>query len=180
MKKTTKLTLVRSLVVLGSCLAFSHVAQAAPRFLGTLRISFDGMIMYMGGTDLGSSSMVMFMTMMGMGNETVTHSDGDFAVLGVRSGALVNGPMTFMEMPMGVTVSIPFVRGWSWTETDTGPTFSSTGPDNLRITFTGMTRGGGYAPTVATLTADFFKDENGFLKNSITLIAEPPGLQISN
>src|SRR5215470_13045947 len=118
MKKPTKLTLVRSLGLLGSCLAFSQVAQAVPKFLGTLTISFDGMIMYMGGADLGSSSMVMFMTMMGMGNETVTHSDGDFAVLGVRRGDLVNGPMMFMEMPMGATVSFPSVPGWSWMETD--------------------------------------------------------------
>ena len=179
MKKTTKLTLVHTLVVLGSCLAFSPVAQAVPKFHGNLTFSFDGMIMYWGGEDLGSSSMVMFMTKMGMGKETVTHSDGDFAVLGVRSGTLVNGPMMFMEMPMGATVSFPSVPGWSWTESENGPTFSSTGPDNLQITSTGMTSGGGYEPVAATLTANFFIDENGFLQNSITLIAEPPGLQTS-
>src|SRR5215470_5375240 len=140
MKKTTKLTLVRSLVVLGSCLAFSQVAQAVPKFHGTLTMNFNGMTMFMGmGGDLGSSSMVMIME----------------------------------GMSMGAEVSIPSVPGWSWTESDMGPTFSSTGPDNLQITITGMTSGGGYAPTVATLTLDFFIDENGVFQNSITLIAEP-------
>jgi len=155
-------------------LAFSPVAQAVPKFHGTLTMNFNGMIMFMGmGGDLGSSSMVMLM----MGSDTVTHSDGDFAVLRVRSGDLVNGEMMIMEgMSMGAEVSIPSVPGWSWTESDMGPTFSSTGPDNLQITITGMTSGGGYAPTVATLTLDFFIDENGVLQNSITLIAEPPGL----
>ena len=176
MKTTTKLTLLHSLVVLGSCLAFSPVAQAVPKFHGNLTISFSGMTMFMGGADLGSSSMVMFMTMMGMGGDTVTHSDGDFAVLRVRSGDLVNGPMMIMEgMSMGAEVSFPSVPGCSWTESDNGPTFSSTGPDNLQITITGMTKGGGYAPTAATLTLDFFIDENGVFQNSITLIAEPPG-----
>src|SRR5215471_4953065 len=177
MKKTTKLTLVRSLVVLGSCLAFSQVAQAVPKFRGNLTISFSGMTMYMGmGGGLGSSSMLML-----MGSESVTHSDGDFAVLKVKRGdALLGPPMIMAGMSMGVMVSLPSVPGWSWTESDTSPTFNSTGPDNLQITITGMTRGGGYAPTVATLTLDFFIDENGVLQNSITLIAEPPGLQISN
>ena len=171
MKKTTKLTLVHSLVVLGSCLVFSTVAQAAPKFHGTLTMNFSGMTMYMGmGGDLGSSSMLML-----MGSESVTHSDGDFAVLGVKRGNLVNGPMMIMEgMSMGAEVSFPSVPGCSWTETDTSPTFISTGPDNLLITITGMTSGGGYAPTVATLTLDFFIDANGVLQNSITLIAEPP------
>ena len=142
------MTLVRSLVVLGSCLAFSQVAQAVPKFHGNLTISFSGMTMFMGGADLGSSSMVMFM----MGNETVTHSDGDFAVLGVKRGNSVNVPMMIMEgMSMGAEVSIPSVPGWSWMETDAAPTFSSTGLDNLQITMTGMTSGGGYAPAVATL-----------------------------
>ena len=81
---------------------------------------------------------------------------------------------------MGAEVSFPSVSGWSWMETDTSPTFSSTGPDNLQITITGMTSGGGYAPTLATLTLDFFIDENGVLQNSLPLIAEPPGLQIGN
>jgi hypothetical protein len=177
MKKTTKLTLVRSLVVLGSCLAFSPVAQAVPKFHGNLTINFSGMTMFMGmGGDLGSSSMVMFMTMMGMGGDTVTHSDGDFAVLGVKRGNLVNGPMMIMEgMSMGAMVSIPSVPGWSWMESDMGPTFSSAGPDNLQITITGMTSGGGYAPAEAMLTLEFFMDENGMLQNSITLIAAPPG-----
>ena len=177
MKKTTKLTLVRSLVVLGSCLAFSQVAQAVPKFHGNLTMNFNGMTMFMGmGGDLGSSSMVMFMTMMGMGGDTVTHSDGDFAVLGVKRGNLVNGPMMIMEgMSMGAMVSIPSVPGWSWMESDMGPTFSSAGPDNLQITITGMTSGGGYAPAEAMLTLEFFMDENGMLQNSITLIAAPPG-----
>jgi hypothetical protein len=86
-----------------------------------------------------------------------------------------------MEMPMGATVSFPSVPGWSWSESNTRPpTFSSTGRDNLQITITGTTSGGGYAPNVATLTFDFFIDENGVFQNSITLIAEPPGLQTSN
>jgi hypothetical protein len=95
---------------------------------------------------------------------------------------LVNGPMMIMEgMSMGAEVSIPSVPGWSWTETETdAPTFSSTGPANLQITMTGMTSGGGYAPAAATLTLDFFIDQNGVLQNSITLIAEPPGLQTGN
>jgi hypothetical protein len=89
--------------------------------------------------------------------------------------------MMIMEgMSMGAEVSIPSVPGWSWMETDMGPTFSSTGPDNLQITITGMTSGGGYAPTQATLTLEFFIDQNGMLQNSITLIAEAPGLQIKN
>jgi hypothetical protein len=133
------------------------------------------MFMGMGG-DLGSSSMVMFMTMMGMGGDTVTHSDGDFAVLGVRKGDLVNGPMMIMEgMSMGAEVSFPSVPGWSWMESDMGPTFSSTGPDDLQITITGMTSGRGYAPTAAMLTLEFFIDENGAFQESITLTAAPPG-----
>jgi hypothetical protein len=174
MKKTTKLTLIRSLVVLGSCLALSQVAQAAPKFHGTLTMNFSGMTMYMGmGGDLGSASMLML-----MGGETVTHSDGDFAVLGVRRGNAANGPMMIMEgMSMGAEVSIPSVPGWSWMESDMGPTFSSTGPDNLHITIMGMTSGGGYAPTAATLTLDFFIDQAGMLENFLTLTAEPPGQQ---
>ena len=177
MKDTTRLTLVHSLVVLGSCLAFSPVAQAAPKFHGNLTMNFNGMFMYMGmDSNIGDASMLMFM----MGGDTVTHSDGDFAVLGVKRGNVVNGPMMIMEgMSMGAEVSIPSVSDWSWTETDMAPTFSSTGPDNLQVTITGMTSGGGYAPTVATLTLDFFTDENGVIQNSITLIAEPPGLQTS-
>lgn len=81
---------------------------------------------------------------------------------------------------MGTMVSLPSVPGWSWMETDMAPTFSSTGPDNLQITIAGMTSGGGYAPRAATLTLDFFIDANGVLQNFITLIAEPPGLQIGN
>src|SRR5215831_6194443 len=185
MKTTTKLTLVHSLVVLGSCLAFSPVAQAVPKFHGTLTSTFSGMIMYGGtGPVIGDATFVMMMSM-GMGGmgggESVTHSDGDFAVLRVRSGDSVNGPMMIMEgMSMGAEVSIPSVPGWSWMETDAAPTFSSTGPENLQITITGMTSGGGYAPTVATLTLEFFIDRNGMLQNSITLIAEPPGLQTRN
>jgi len=178
MKTTTKLTLVHSLVVLGSCLAFSQVAQAVPKFHGTFTISFSGMTMY-GVTrpGLGNASFLMLM----MGSESVAHSDGDFAVMGAKRGDTVLGPTMIMAgMSMGARVSIPSVPGWSWTESDASPTFSSTGPDHLQITITGMTRGGGYAPTVATLTLDFFIDENGVLQNSITLIAEPPGLQISN
>src|SRR5690349_18890271 len=111
MKKTTQFTFIRSLVVLGTCLALSQVAQAVPKFHGTLTMNFSGMTMFMGMGDLGSSTMVMLM----MGGETVTHSDGDFAVLGVRSGDLVNGPMMVMEgMSMGAEVSIPSVPGWSW------------------------------------------------------------------
>ena len=178
MKQKTKFTLVHSLVVLGSCLAFSPVAQAVPKFHGTLTMNFNGMTMYMGmGGDLGSSSMLMLM----MGSDIVTHSDGDFAALGVKRGNLVNGQMMIMEgMSMGAEVSIPSVPDWSWTETDMGPTFSSTGPDNLQITIRGMTGGGGYAPTLATLTLDFFIDEDGVLQNFITLIARPPGLQVTN
>src|SRR5262250_2948255 len=114
MKKITKLTLVRSLVLLGSCLAFSQVAQAVPKFHGTLTMNFNGMTMFMGmGEDLGSSSMVMLM----MGSDTVTHSDGDFAVLRVRRGDSVNGQMMIMEgMSMGAEVSFPSVPGWSWME----------------------------------------------------------------
>jgi hypothetical protein len=170
MKKTTKLTLIRSLAVLGSCLAFSQAAQAAPKFHGTLTIGFSGMTMPMGGEDLGSSTMVML-----MGSETVARSTGDFAVLGARRGDAVQGPTMIMDgMSMGATVSLPAVPGWSWTETDMGPTFSSTGPDHLEITMTGVTSGGRYAPAEATLTLDFFNDGNDVL---ITLIAEPPGLE---
>jgi hypothetical protein len=174
MKTTTKLTLFHSLVVLGSCLAFSPVAQAVPKFHGHLTIGFSGMTMAMGmGGDLGSSSMLML-----MGSETVTHSDGDFAVLGVKRGDAVMGPSMIMEgMSMGADVSFPSRPGWSWTESDNSPTFSSTGPDNLQITITGMTSGKGYAPTQATLTLEFFIDENGALQNSITLVAEPPGAE---
>ena len=175
MKKTTKLTLVRSLVVLGSCLAFSPVAQAAPKFHGNLTMNFNGMLMYMDmGMDfsIGDASMLMFM----MGDFTVTHSDGDFAVLRVRSGDLVNGPMMIMEgMSMGAMVSIPSVLGWSWMETDMGPTFSSTGPDNLHITTTGMAMGGKYAMTDATLTGDFFTDADGVMQGSLTLTAGSQG-----
>jgi hypothetical protein len=117
-----------------------------------------------------------------MGSQSVAQSWGDFAVLGVRRGNAVLGPsptMIMEGMSMGAEVSFPSVPGWSWTETDASPTFSSTGPDNLQITITGMTSGGGYAPAVATLTLDFFIDANG-LHNSITLIAEPPGLQTGN
>jgi len=178
MKKLTKFTLIRSLVLVGSCLAFSPVAQAVPKFHGNLTMNFSGMLMYMGmDFNIGDASMLMFM----MGDYTVTHSDGDFAVLGVKRGNSVNGPMMIMEgMSMDAEVSIPSVPGWSWTETDMAPTFSSTGPDNLQITITGMTSGGRYAPTVATLTLDFSTDENGVIQNSITLIAKPPGLQTSN
>src|SRR5262245_50676331 len=115
MKKTTKLTLVRSLVLLGSCLAFSQVAQANPRFHGTLTASINDSIgiMTMGGMD-----MVM---LMGFGTETVTHSDGDFAVLGIKRGDTVtlDGSMPGMMMMImlmpgmsepGFTVSS--VPGW--------------------------------------------------------------------
>ena len=148
-------------------------------------MTFDGMTMLMGmEPGLDNVSMVMFM----MGDYTVTHSDGDFAVLSVRKGDLVDGPMMIMEegtsmMGMGpevAEVSIPSVPGWSWTESDSGPTFSSTGPNDLQITITGMTSGGGYAPVPATLTLEFFIDDNGFFHNSITLIAEPPGRQTRN
>src|SRR5215472_97459 len=90
MKTTTKLTLVHSLVVLGSCLAFSPVAQAVPKFHGTLTASINDSIMLMGD---------MVMTM-GFGTETVTHSDGDFAVLGVKRGDTVtlDGSMPGMVM----------------------------------------------------------------------------------
>ena len=110
MKKTTKLTLVRSLVLLGSCLAFSQVAQAVPKFLGTLTISFSGMPMFMGmGGGLGSSSMLML-----MGSESVAQSSGDFAVLGARRGDAVLGPPMIMAgMSMGATVSIPSVPRWA-------------------------------------------------------------------
>jgi len=183
MKTTTKLTLVHSLVVLGSCLAFSPVAQAVPKFHGTLTSTFSGMTMY-GGMEpgLGDATFVMMTSMGAMGGgESVTHYDGDFAVFGVKRGDAVLGPTMIMaDMSMGATVSIPSVPGWSWMETDAAPTFRSTGPDNLQITMTGMTSGGGYAPAVATLTLEFFIDQNGMLQNSITLIAEAPGLQIKN
>jgi len=186
MKTTTKLTLVHSMVVLGSCLAFSPVAQAVPKFHGTLTSTFSGMTMY-GGMEpgLGNATFVMMMSMGGMGGmgggESVTHYDGDFAVLGVKRGGAVLGPTMIMAgMSMGATVSIPSVPGWSWMETEAAPTFSSTGPDNLQITMTGMTSGGRYAPTEATLTLEFFIDQNGVLQNSITLTAQPPGLQMGN
>src|SRR5215475_15163283 len=114
MKTTTKLTLVHSLVVLGSCLAFSPVAQAVPKFHGTLTSTFSGMIMYGGtGPVIGDATFVM-LGMMGMGGtggmggmgggESVTHYDGDFAVLRVKRGNSVNGPMMIMEgMSMGAT-----------------------------------------------------------------------------
>ena len=172
MKTTIKLSLIRSVVALGSCLALCQVAQAAPKFHGTLTMNFNGMTMY-GGMEpgLGNASMVMFM----MGGESVTQYTGDFAVLGAKRGEAVMGPdMIMAGMSMGASLSIPSL-GWSWVESDMGPTFSSTGPDNLQITITGMTSGGVYAPTTATLTLDFFIDQNGMLQNVLTLTAEPPG-----
>jgi len=177
MKRTIKFNLIRSLVVLGSCLGLCQVAQAAPKFHGTLTMNFNGMVMYGGmGPDLGDASMLMLM----MGGDTVTHSDGNFAALRVRSGDAVNGPMMIMQgMSMGAEVTIPSVD-WSWMESDMGPSFSSTGPNNLHITLTGMTMGGGYAPTTATLTLDLFIDENGIIQNVLTLNAEPPGQTIAD
>src|SRR5690349_13549760 len=103
MKKTTKVTLIRSLVVLGSCLALSQVAQAAPKFHGTLRISISGPIMAgvmaMGGMDMGLGNDDMLMV---MGTESVALSTGDFAVIGVRRGASVMAPTMFMNGAFGM------------------------------------------------------------------------------
>ena len=178
MKTTVKLSVIRSFIVLASCLALGQVAQAKPGFHGTLTASIDDGIMIMG-------DMVM---LMGFGSETVTHADGDCAVLGVKRGDTVtlDGSMPGMMM---MTMLMP---GWGepgftissvpgWMLMDTGPaTFSSTGPDNLQITALGMTMGGDYPMTDATLIFDFSTDEDGVVRGSITLIAEPPGLQNSN
>ena len=168
MKTTVKLSVIRSFIVLASCLALSQVAQAKPRFHGTLTARINDGIMTMGGGTLGSSFMVM---LMGTGTETVTHSDGDFAVLGVKRGdaVMLDGGMLMPGMSEpGFTISS--VPGWMLM--DTGPaTFSSTGPGNLQITAMGMTMGGGYPMTDAMLTFDFFTYEDGVVSGSLTLSA---------
>ncbi len=172
MKKITKFTLIRSLVVLGSCLALSQVSQAAPKFHGTLTISIRGPIMAgdmaMGGMDMGLGNDDMLMV---MGTESVALSTGDFAVLGVRRGAAVMGPSMFMNGMLSMEmVMISSAPDWMWM--NTGPdTFSSTGPGSLHITTKGMTMGGKYPMTEATLTGDFFTDVNGVVKGSLTLTA---------
>ena len=68
--------------------------------------------------------------------------------------------------------TIPSVPGWMLM--GTGPaTFSSSGPGNLQITEMEMTMGGGYPMTDATLTFDFFTDEDGVVRGSLTLSASP-------
>jgi len=169
MKKTVKLTLIRSFIVLASCLALCQVAQAKPRFHGTLTASINDGIMMMG-------DMVM---LMGFGTETVTHSDGDFAVLGVKRGDTVtlDGSMSGMMMMWmlmpdmgepGFTISS--VSGWMLM--GTGPaTSSSTGPGNLQISAMGMTMGGGYPMTDAMLAFDFSTDKDGVVRGSLTVSA---------
>jgi hypothetical protein len=174
MKTTVKLSVIRSLIVLASCLALSQVVQAKPKFHGTLTASINDSIMVMG-------DMVM---LMGFGTETITHSDGDFAVLGVKRGDTVtlDGSMPGMMMMTMLMpgMGAPGLPGFTissvpgWMLMGIGPaTFSSSGLGDLQITATGMTMVGGYPMTDATLTFAFFTDEDGSVRGSITLTASP-------
>jgi hypothetical protein len=172
MKTTVKLSVIRSVILLASCLALSQLAQAEPRFHGSLRARIDDGIMLMGDPD----PMVM---LMGADTETITHSDGDFAALGVKRGDTVtfDGGMPGMMMMImlmpgwsdpGFTISS--VPGWMWM--GTGPaTFSSNGPGNLKVTATGMTMGGGFPMIDTVLTFHFSTDEDGVVRGSLTLTA---------
>jgi hypothetical protein len=129
--------------------------------------------------DMMMGDMVM---LMGFGTETVTHCDGDFAVLGVKRGDTVTLAesmpgmmMMIMWMPgmgePGFTISS--IPGWSWTESDNGPTFSSSGLSDLQMTETGMTMGGSYPMADATLTFAFVTEEDGSVRGALTLTASP-------
>ena len=172
MKTTVKLSVIRSLVLLASCLALSQVAQAEPKFHGTLTARINDSITIMGD---------MVMTM-GFGTETVTHADGDFAVLGVKRGDTVtlDGSMPGMMMMMMLMpgMGAPGLPGFSissvpgWMLMDIGPAnFSSSGLGDLQITATGMTMGGGYPMADATLTFDFVTNEDGSVRGWLTLTA---------
>ena len=169
MKTTLKQSLIRSVVALGSCLALAQATQAAPRFQGVLTIGINGGIMAMGmgmGSSLGSDTMVML-----MGTTSVAVSAGDFAVMGIRRGDAVTLSST-MLMPGSTESALMVSSASDWMWMGMGPeTFSSTGPNNLRVTTAGMTMGGGYPMTAATLTADFFTDQKGVIHGLLTLTA---------
>jgi hypothetical protein len=173
MKNINQFNLIPSLVIIGSCLAFSPLATARPvsKFHGSLIVTVDGAIMPMGGAKLGTSSMLMLPP----NAEFVTVASPDFRAVGLDYGDAVSFSTTMLTPGTQEMLMFPDA------------------PDLMvmtdRATFTSVRKGTGlhveaqatimdmadpnYGTSNAVLIGEFYTFEDGSVRGIFTLSASP-------
>ena len=165
MKNINPFKLITSLVILGSCLVFSPVAQAQPAFHGTLTFQVEGPItvtngMSMGMMDAGrtvSTPLLNDSTTLAIStNAVVGSATGDFAALKIKHGSAITlgsgtvGPPMEMAMPGMGDMLMGSLEGFSFAA-NSGLYISS---DLLLVTSPGPNRLHFYAPVTVTDSTD--------------------------
>lgn len=193
MKNINPFKLITSLVILGSCLAFSPVAQAQPAFHGTLTFKVEGPITVTNGMSMGmmdaskTASAPLFddsTTLAISTNAVVGSATGDFAALKITHGSAITlgsgtvGPPMEMAMPgmgemlMGSLEEFTFAANSGLFISSDVLFVSSPGPNRLHfyapVTVTDTTAPN-YAIAYGELNGYFTADKKGVITGNFTI-----------
>jgi len=190
MKNINPFKLITSLVILGSCLAFSPVAQAQPAFHGNLTFRVDGDIAAsapdasMGGMEMPTTTVGDANTLTIATNAVVGSATGDFAALEIKHGGAITlstgtlAPPMVMEMGrmgsmlMGTEEGFAFAADSGLSVTSDDLIFSSPGPNRLHVYAPVMVMDSAapnYGMAYGELNGYFVSDKKGVITGYFTI-----------
>jgi len=190
MKNINPFKLITSLVILGSYLAFSPVAQAQPAFHGNLTFRVGGDIAAsapdasMGGMEMPTTTVGDANTLTISTNAVVESANGDFAALKITHGSAITlasgtlAPPMVMEMGgmgsmlMGTEEGFAFAADSGLSVTSDDLIFSSPGPNRLHVYAPVMVMDSAapnYGMAYGELNGYFVSDKKGVITGYFTI-----------